>query len=89
MSKSKKTEKIELTQFEQTVIDVSSRMPEFPRTVAGRQIDVSCSASSLYVLNSLFDLFRQRYKSISEGNVLAIVAKYFMENVKEDESDEK
>jgi hypothetical protein len=90
MSKIKETEVFKLNRFKRTVTDVSSRMPQFPRTVAGRQIHISCSASSLHVINSLFDLFRENYRTVNDGDALAIVAKYFMENVKEeDESDEE
>ncbi len=87
MSK-KETEKVELTQFEQTVQDLSSRMPQFPKTVAGRQLFIMASPPSLHVINSLFAMFRKRFRVVDEAEALSIVSLYFMENVK-DEIDEE
>ncbi|MDD3607297.1 MAG: hypothetical protein PHQ20_00655 [Candidatus Moranbacteria bacterium] len=87
MSKVKKSDKVELTKFEQTVIDVSQQLPKFSRTVAGRQIQLSCSPSTLSVLENLFNKFRKRYKSVNEANVLAVAAKYFLLAMKEDDEE--
>ena len=75
--------------FEELVREISGTLPEFPRTMAGRQMHINCSARSLHIINSYFDLFRKHFKSVNEADALAIAAKYFMENVKEDEVDEE
>lgn len=87
MSK-KESEEIKLTQFEQTVQDLSSWMPQFPKTVAGRQIFLMADPASLHVINSLFEMFRKRYKVVNEAEALSLVSLYFMKNVK-DEIDEE
>jgi len=76
-------EEVKLTQFQKTVIDLSSRMPQFPKTVAGRQIFIMADPASLHVINSLFDMFRQRYKVVNEAEALSLVSLYFMENIKD------
>lgn len=87
MSK-KVLEQDESTQLEVVVRDLTSRMPEFPKTTPGRQLFILASASNLHVINNLFQVFRSRFKTVNEGDALAIAAKYFMENVKDRHDEE-
>jgi len=75
------------SKFDAVVRSIS--LPDYPKTIPGRQIHPLFSFSELSVLEELLDLWRNRYKTVNEAHAIAVACKFFLENVKEDEIDEE
>lgn len=79
----------EKLEFDELVREVSKKLPQYPRTIPGRMIYISFNGSQLAQFDALLDEWRKYFKTVSEAQAIAVVCKFFLENVKEDETDEE
>lgn len=71
------------SKFEKLVRSIS--LPDYPRTMPGRQIHPLFNYSELSVLNELLDLWRTHFGAVNDATAISVACKFFLENVKEED----